>query len=48
MVNEIIKFEKYLDQIIRKYIDQNFTYDCVKILVAFVVGYAEEKIQNVD
>ena len=44
MANEIRKFEKYLDKIIRKYIDQNFTYDCVKILVAFVVGYVQEKI----
>lgn len=41
MANEIMKFEKYLDNIIRQYIDENFTADCVKILVTFVVGYAE-------
>ena len=43
MIHEIIKFEKYLTKIIHKYVDKEFSVDCIQILTAFVIGHAKKR-----
>ena len=44
MTNGIVAFEKSLAKIVHKYIDQNFTMDCIKEIVALTVGNASIQI----
>ena len=40
MANGIVAFENSLEKIVHKYIDPNFTMDCIREIVAFTVGNA--------
>ena len=44
MAHQIVKFEKYLQSVINDCYHEYLTMDCIQILVAFVLGYANVRI----
>lgn len=46
MTQQIVTFEKYLQNIINEQYNEYLTMDCMQILVSFVLGYANVRLSN--
>ena len=46
ITKETIQYQTYLKDIIHQYVDKNFTFDCIQILVSFIIGHVTKITYN--